>query len=201
MVCLSLVAPRFPSLIWNLRFSRVLFERELFYSSDAIAILQYIYCNEVELDEQLALDLIPVVDEYVMKGLKGLCEKYLCKQLRKDNVVDMLIVADRHEIEELEKVCFKFILKNLDNIDENEEMMKLSKSLFIELLKFSIPDSQQKSSLWNFCRSCQNREEGRQILMTDLQTQTQTQTQRNFLRLWLLEKKLHQRKERQAKNL
>jgi len=101
-----------------------------------IAILQYIYCNEVELDEKLALDLIPVVDEYVMKGLKGVCEKYLCKQLRKENVVDMLIVADRHEIDELKKACFKFILKNLGNIDENEEMMKLSKSLFFELLKF-----------------------------------------------------------------
>ena len=102
------------------------------------------------MDEQLALDLIPTVDEYVMKGLKGLCEKYLCKQLRKDNVVDMLIVADRHEIDELKKACFKFILKNLGNIDENEEMMKLSKSLFIELLKFSTPGSQQKSNFADF---------------------------------------------------
>jgi len=84
----------------------------------------------------LALNLIPTVDEYVMKGLKGLCEKYLCKQLRKENVVDMLIVADRHEIEELKKACFRFILKNISNIDESEEMMKLSKSLFFELLKF-----------------------------------------------------------------
>ena len=98
--------------------------------------MQYIYCNEVELDEQLALDLIPTVDEYVMKGLKGLCEKYLCKQLRKDNVIDILIVADRHEIDELKKACFKLILKNLGNIDDHEETMKLSKSLFFELLKF-----------------------------------------------------------------
>ncbi len=80
-----------------------------------------------------------------MKGLKGICEKYLCKQLRKENVVDMLIIADRHEIEELKKACFRFILKNLGNIDENEEMMKLSKSLFIELLKFNTPGLQQKS--------------------------------------------------------
>jgi len=111
----------------------------------SIALLQYIYCNEVELDEQLALDLIPTVDEYVMKGLKGLCEKYLCKQLRKENVVNMLIVADRHEIDELKKACFRFILKNLGNIDENEEMAKLSKSLFIELLKFSTAPSTEKS--------------------------------------------------------
>jgi len=110
-----------------------------------LAILQYVYCNELELDEQLALDLIPVIDEYLMKGLKGICEKYLCKQLRKENVVDMLIVADRHEIVELKKACFKFILKNLGNIDENEEMMKLSKSLFIELLKFNTSGLQQKS--------------------------------------------------------
>jgi len=80
--------------------------------------------------------LIPIVDEYLLKGLKGLCEKYLCKQLRKENVVDMLIVADRHEIGELKKACFRFILKNLGNIDESEEMMKLSKPIFFELLKF-----------------------------------------------------------------
>ena len=83
-----------------------------------------------------------------MKGLKGLCEKYLCKQLRKDNVVDMLIVADRHEIGELKKACFKYILKNLGSMDENEEMMKLSKTLFIELLKFNTPGLQQKSDFW-----------------------------------------------------
>jgi len=110
------------------------------------ALLQYIYCNEIELHEQLALDLIPVVDEYLMKGLKGLVEKYLCKQLRKDNAVDMLIVADRHEIEELKKACFRYILKNLGNIDENEEMMKLSKLLFIELLKFNTISGSQTSN-------------------------------------------------------
>jgi len=59
----------------------------------------------LELDEQLALDLIPVVDEYLMKELKGICEKYLCKQLRKDNVVELLIVADRHELEDLKKAA------------------------------------------------------------------------------------------------
>jgi len=100
------------------------------------ALLQYIYCNEIDLDEQLALDLIPVVDEYLMKGLKGICEKYLCEQLRKDNVVDMLIVADRHEIEELKKSCFTMIQKNMGNIDESGEFMKLSKTLILELLKF-----------------------------------------------------------------
>jgi len=109
------------------------------------ALLQYIYCNEIELDEQLALDLIPVVDEYLMKSLKGLVEKYLCKQLRKENVVDMLIVADRHEIEELKRACFRYILKNLGNIDENEEMIKLSKSLLIELIKFTTFSNSQSS--------------------------------------------------------
>ena len=111
------------------------------------AILQYVYCNELELDEQLALDLIPVIDEYLMKGLKGICERYLCKQLRKENVVDMLIVADKHEIQDLKKACFKFILKNLASFDENEEIMKLSKSLFLELLKFNTPGLQQKSKI------------------------------------------------------
>jgi len=107
------------------------------------AVLQYIYCNELELDEQLALDLIPVVDEYLMTELKGFCEKYLCKQLRKDNVVDMLIVADRHEIEELKKACFRFISKHIKNIEDNEEMKKLSKSLFTELLKSTAKSGSQ----------------------------------------------------------
>jgi len=101
------------------------------------ALLQYIYCNEIKMNEQLALDLIPVVDEYLMDGLKGLCEKYLCRRLRKNNVVDILIVADRHEIEELKTACFIFIHRNLGNLDQNEDMMKLSKPLFAALLKFN----------------------------------------------------------------
>ena len=96
--------------------------------------MQYIYCNEVELEKQLALDLIPVVDEYLMKGLKGVYEKYLCKQLRKENAIDLLIVADRHEIIELKEACFRFILKNLGKIDDKEELKGLSNSLLVELL-------------------------------------------------------------------
>jgi len=100
------------------------------------AILQYIYCNELKLDEKLALDLVPVIDEYLMKDLKAFCGRYLCKQLRKENAVDLLLIAGTYEIDRLKKACFKFILKNLDNIYENEEMTKVSERLFIELLEF-----------------------------------------------------------------
>ncbi len=93
------------------------------------------------------MDLIPIVDEYLMKGLKGICESYLCKHLRKENAIDLLIAADLHEIGGLKEACFKFILKNLGNIDDRDELTKLSKPLLVELLKFKIPESlqQQKS--------------------------------------------------------
>ncbi len=110
-----------------------------------LALLQYIYCNEVELDVKLALELIPVVDEYLMKGLKNICEKYLEKQLEKDNVVDILIVADRHEIDELKKACFKEIL-NLDPVEKKQVFTKLSNPLFFEFLEFQTLETLEQQS-------------------------------------------------------
>ena len=105
------------------------------------AMLQYLYCDEIELDEELALDLLPVVDEYIIKGLKKLLEGYLCKKLTKDNVADILAVADQHEIEGLKEACSNFIVKNMDQIDKENELTKLPKSLLIELLSFSTSGS------------------------------------------------------------
>ena len=104
-------------------------------------MLQYLYCNEIELDEELALELIPVVDEYIIKGLKNLLEGYLYKKLTKENVVDILAVADQHEIDGLKTACSHFIVKNMDQIDKEKELTKLPKSLLIELLSYSTSGS------------------------------------------------------------
>jgi len=106
------------------------------------AILQFIYCDEVELDEELALELILVADEYLMKDLTRSCGKYLSGQLRKANVVDTLIIAERHEMDELKNACFAWIIEHIHNIHiDNEDLMELPVPLFKELINFkhSVP--------------------------------------------------------------
>ena len=56
----------------------------------------------------------------------------------------MLITADKYKIQKLKEACFKFIVKNLEKVTDTEEVMELSKPLFMELLKFQV-QSQSKA--------------------------------------------------------
>jgi len=72
-----------------------------------------------------------------MDNLKSLCETFLSKHLRNENVIDLLIIADKHDAQKLKNACVRFIIENMANIHETEEILKLSKPLFVELLKYS----------------------------------------------------------------
>jgi len=90
------------------------------------------------LDEKLATELIPQADEYLLHPLTEICENFLINSLRKDNVINLLNMADVYGIEKLKNTCLKFMIKNLSQIEGNEEMLKLPKHLYLDLLKYAL---------------------------------------------------------------
>lgn len=46
----------------------------------SLAILEYIYCNKVTLNEDLALKVAELSDKYMMAELTKLCDNYLAQQ-------------------------------------------------------------------------------------------------------------------------
>ena len=112
-----------------------------------LAILEYIYCNEIVLDEKLAMELIPQADEYLLHSLTEICENFLMNRLRKDNVINLLNMADVYGVEKLKNACLKFMIKNLSQVENNEEMLKLPKYLYLDLLKYALNKEFQANDL------------------------------------------------------
>lgn len=96
--------------------------------------MEYIYCNAVSFNEQLSLELLVLSDKYSLPNLRSLCESYLLKQLREDNVINIANIAEKCEAQKLKKTALKFIAQNSQAIFENQEVKGLSSSLIVQLV-------------------------------------------------------------------
>jgi len=100
-----------------------------------IGLLEYIYCDQVSLNEHTATELLKIVDKYCVPLLKELCEETLGNCLTVDNVVDLGILADKMEAKELLKVIVKFAKDNFDKVFEHNDIRKLPKSVLYDIYK------------------------------------------------------------------
>ncbi len=97
--------------------------------------MEYIYCDELKLDEDLALELLIVADKYLLGRLKTLCEKYLVHRITVENVIEVINISDLHGAHYLKESALDFMLGNRERIIETQDIAKMSKNLLIELYK------------------------------------------------------------------
>lgn len=81
------------------------------------SLLEYIYCDSIsDLTPQLALDLFPLADEYLLDDLKEICERELLKTISVDNVAALFCAADQYQAKTLRHFCLNFIAVNLNQL-------------------------------------------------------------------------------------
>ena len=97
--------------------------------------MEYIYCDEVSLNEHTATDLLQIADKYCVPSLKGLCEETLGEFLTAANVVNLGILANKMEAKELTKTIVKFVKKNLDAVYLHNDIGKLPKEMLYDLIR------------------------------------------------------------------
>ena len=100
--------------------------------------MEFIYCNEIALDEALAFELIPRADEYLLDSLKNLCEDLLSKRVGKENFIKFLILADTYGAIKLKTACLGFITRNFSMIGNNEELLNIPKHLYLDIVKHAV---------------------------------------------------------------
>ena len=102
-------------------------------------MLKFIYCDETEISEGIALDLLELSNEYTLHKLKAECELVLVNSLKVSSVIDIVNVADMCEATLLRAGALDFITSHLDEMNETNELIKLNKTLFFDLLKKQRP--------------------------------------------------------------
>eukprot|EP00002_Diphylleia_rotans_P039751 TRINITY_DN9295_c0_g1_i2.p1 TRINITY_DN9295_c0_g1~~TRINITY_DN9295_c0_g1_i2.p1 ORF type:complete len:278 (-),score=34.05 TRINITY_DN9295_c0_g1_i2:212-1045(-) len=95
----------------------------------AQALVYYIYCGRIWIQNCDVLELLVIADKYQMSYLKRLLEILISKNLEHDNVVSILLCAEIYNASWLTRKCVQYILSHYDEVLKTEEWEALSEAL------------------------------------------------------------------------
>ncbi|KAL6842217.1 hypothetical protein ACP4OV_027980 [Aristida adscensionis] len=79
-------------------------------------MMRFIYTGSVQVTNEIAQDLLRAADQYLLEGLKRLCEYTIAKDVNLDNVSDMYDLSEAFHAVSLRHTCILFILEQFDKI-------------------------------------------------------------------------------------
>lgn len=105
-----------------------------------LALIKFIYCEDLNLTEDSALELLQVADKYTLPQLIKISEDFLINNLRTSNYAKIVKVAEGIDNTRLKEAILSFMGKNIQTVTQSEDINDISKTILIELLskaKFS----------------------------------------------------------------
>ncbi|XP_042408172.1 ARM REPEAT PROTEIN INTERACTING WITH ABF2-like isoform X3 [Zingiber officinale] len=79
-------------------------------------MMRYIYSGSVEINNLVAQDLLRAADQYLLKGLKRLCEYIIKQDVNIDNVSSMYELSEACNAISLRQTCILFILEQFEKL-------------------------------------------------------------------------------------
>ncbi len=78
--------------------------------------MEFLYSDHVELNNELALDLLQQADKYSIGELKEACEKHLIENIEPENYVALGQIAELVGAGTLREAVVSFIAKNMKKL-------------------------------------------------------------------------------------
>ncbi|XP_008812798.2 ARM REPEAT PROTEIN INTERACTING WITH ABF2-like [Phoenix dactylifera] len=79
-------------------------------------MMRFIYTGSVEVSTDIAQDLLRAADQYLLEGLKRLCEYAIAQDVNLDNVSSMYELSEAFNAMSLRHTCVLYILEQFDKI-------------------------------------------------------------------------------------
>ncbi|KAK2976277.1 hypothetical protein RJ640_019760, partial [Escallonia rubra] len=79
-------------------------------------MMRYIYTGSVDVTLDIAQDLLRAADQYLLEGLKRLCEYAIAQDISVENVSLMYELSEAFNATSLTQACILFILENFDKL-------------------------------------------------------------------------------------
>ncbi|XP_064939232.1 ARM REPEAT PROTEIN INTERACTING WITH ABF2-like [Musa acuminata AAA Group] len=79
-------------------------------------MMRFIYTGSVEVTTNIAQDLLRAADQYLLEGLKRLCEYAIAQDVNIDNISSMYELSEAFHAMSLRHTCVLFILEQFDKI-------------------------------------------------------------------------------------
>ncbi|XP_075640987.1 ARM REPEAT PROTEIN INTERACTING WITH ABF2-like [Castanea sativa] len=99
-------------------------------------MMRFIYTGSVEVSLDIAQDLLRAADQYLLDGLKNLCEYAIAQDICVENVSLMYELSEAFNAMSLRKACILFILEQFDKLSAKPWYSHLIKCIVPEIRKF-----------------------------------------------------------------
>ncbi len=97
--------------------------------------MEYVYCKETKLTEEIAMDLIVYCDKIIFPNLKVECERTLAKSLGMENAFAIYEVAEEAQAGNLKEAAVRFIRNNVKEISKNIGLENIPNPLLLEIIE------------------------------------------------------------------
>jgi hypothetical protein len=99
-----------------------------------LVLLEFLYCGDVRLTTNLALEVFLRADKYSVRDLKKKCEEFLVEHLTVDNFVKITCDLEETMSNFLKNALVEFVSKNLTNKKVRDEIFNLPKAILGEII-------------------------------------------------------------------
>ncbi|RZB89033.1 Arm repeat protein interacting with ABF2 isoform C, partial [Glycine soja] len=79
-------------------------------------MMRFVYCGSVDVTLDIAQDLLRAADQYLLEGLKRLCEYTIAQDISLENVSSMYELTEAFNAISLRHACILFILEQFDKL-------------------------------------------------------------------------------------
>ena len=77
-----------------------------------IVVVQFIYTGKVDnINEENAEDLFLAADQFLLQGMKKICELFLASNVALENAIEMMALGHMYKADELKKAAKNVILE------------------------------------------------------------------------------------------
>ncbi|KAF5455049.1 hypothetical protein F2P56_024664, partial [Juglans regia] len=99
-------------------------------------MMRFIYTGSLEVDLDVAQDLLRAADQYLLDGLKRLCEYAIAQDICVENVSLMYELSEAFNAMSLRQACILFILEQFDKLSAKPWYSHLMKCIIPEIRNF-----------------------------------------------------------------
>uniref|UniRef100_A0A7C8YL14 BTB domain-containing protein n=2 Tax=Opuntia streptacantha TaxID=393608 RepID=A0A7C8YL14_OPUST len=99
-------------------------------------MMRYIYTGSVNVNLDIAHDLLKAADQYLLEGLKRLCEYAIAQDISVDNVMLMYELSEAYNAMSLRHSCILFILEQFDRLSSKPWYPRLVQRIVPEIREY-----------------------------------------------------------------
>ncbi|KAF2325177.1 hypothetical protein GH714_024869 [Hevea brasiliensis] len=98
-------------------------------------MMRFIYTGSVDVDIEIAQDLLKAADQYLLEGLKRLCECTIAQDISVENVSLMYELSEGFNARSLMEACILFIFEQFDKMSSKPWCSDLIQNILPELAR------------------------------------------------------------------